>query len=182
MAISEPEPVSQRRVYTWARTLQIAEISARRAVASDTGSFFESMNAMLYAAFTLEAFLNHLGSVRISFWPVIERSLRVKEKLEVLCDVMDFAPDFGSRPFQSMTEAFRLRDLIAHGKTEDLPVGTPHKFGTMKDLGVPMTEWESLCTPAKAARVVEDAREIVTRLHEAAGLGPPVFFILSESI
>jgi len=174
---------THRRVYAFAHTFAVAQRAAKRAAESEAGSFYESMNAILYSAFTLEAFINHLGASGISFWRVIERPLRVREKLDVLCSVLKLVPDFGARPFQSLTEAFKFRDLIVHGKTEDLPLSAPHQFGTMEELRVPLTQWESLCSPERAARVVADTREILDQLHSAAGLGTTVpFFLLSENV
>jgi hypothetical protein len=164
---------THRRVYTFAHTFAVAQASAKRAAeAGGADALYPSMNAILYSAFTLEAFINHLGATGIPFWQIIERPLRVREKLDVLCSVLKITPDFGVPPFQSLTEAFRLRDLIAHGRTEDLSLSAPHKFGTMEELRVPLTQWESLCSPERAARIVADTRSILNRLHAAANLGP----------
>jgi hypothetical protein len=63
---------------------------------------------MVFAAFTLEAYLNHVGSIRIKFWPPLKRKLGPRPKLEVISADLSFTPDMGTRPCQTFKSIFKL--------------------------------------------------------------------------
>ena len=54
------------------------------------------MTSMLFSAFCLEAFLNHLGEQKLSFWSSLKEKLNPREKLDVISDVLGFKPNFGT--------------------------------------------------------------------------------------
>src|SRR3546814_2806489 len=75
------------------------------------------MGALLLLAFTVEAYLNHLGEKSIPFWNEID-SIRVLDKLTVICKQIGIAPNMSCRPFQRIAPLFKLRKSVAHGQTK----------------------------------------------------------------
>lgn len=83
------------------------------------GSYYSLMASILFSAFTFEAYLNHLGSIKIKHWDEIER-ISVLSKYSVLCKEFDIQVNKGGRPFQTIKKLFEFRNSIAHGKSEIL--------------------------------------------------------------
>jgi hypothetical protein len=69
------------------------------------------MMAGIFAAFTVEAFLNHLGQHQVPDWEVFERKLGPREKLILLKRILHLYIDQGKRPFQTLDEMLKLRML-----------------------------------------------------------------------
>lgn len=78
---------------------------------------------VVFSAFSIESYLNSLGSRNLKIWEDIER-LPWRTKIEILHKLTDSTPDWGSEPLQFATEVFKLRDKLAHGKPERI-LGTP---------------------------------------------------------
>ena len=152
--------------------------AARRALKHglehERGSFYFFMMAGVFAAFTLEAFLNHVGELQVQDWKALERKLGPQEKLLLLRQVAGWSVDQGHRPFQSLHGLLRLRDALAHGKTEtkhadDIIRGAPPEV-----VPKPQPDWMALCNAESASRLVEDAEAMVMDLwRQSGGAGDP---------
>ena len=128
--------------------------------------------SLIFSAFTLEAYLNHIGSKTFSCWEDLER-LSPKEKLNVIADRLDVEIDYGKRPWQIMKKLFQFRNDIAHGKSikvkseKILPLEN-HSDDDFHEL-FERTRWEKYCTEKNALRAREDVEAIVKIMHRAAG-------------
>jgi hypothetical protein len=127
------------------------------------------MMAGVFAAFAVEAFLNHLGQRRVSDWEAFERKLGPREKLLLLKQALHLSVDQATRPFQTLNDMLRLRDALAHGKTvtvtSDMIVEDPYD----ESARYPAPNWKKLCSLASVARMVEDARAMVQELNSQSG-------------
>jgi hypothetical protein len=152
-------------VYCWIAARQ----ALKRAQEEERGSFYFNMMAGIFAAFTVEAFLNHLGRQQVSEWKEFERKLGPREKLVLLRRVLHFSADHSKRPFQTLYKMFRLRDALAHGRTAtvatDLGVENPED----ESANYPEPDWKKLCTLESASRMVKDAELIVRDLSAKTG-------------
>lgn len=83
----------------------------------ETGSLLNLRGSMVFLAFSFEAYLNHVGAEEIPFWEEIERISHSK-KLAVLSKHLKFKIDTSCPPFQTLYELFKLRDALAHGRTQ----------------------------------------------------------------
>jgi hypothetical protein len=155
--------------HTYVYCRNAARQALERAQEEPQGSFYFKMMAGVFAAFTVEAFLNELGERRVKNWEVFERKLGPREKLLLLEQVLHLSPDLGKRPFQSLHEMLRLRDALAHGKTvtvaSDLIVDNPED----ESARYPEPPWKKLCSVASVFRMVEDAELIVRVLSSKTG-------------
>lgn len=160
----------QREVRTFADLNHAAWVMIQKSDENVQGSRYTNMAALLFAAFTFEAYLNHLGQERIEFWSNID-SVKVMDKYACLCKNLRVNPDFSKRPYQTLTTLFRFRNSVAHGRTQILK---SEKIVSSKDDAwshSPKTDWEEYCTGANAKRAKADIEKVVTELHKAAGLG-----------
>lgn len=71
----------------------------------------------VFMAFTLEGYLNTLGSREIPGWEDLER-LPWKTKITLLHSFVGKSPDWGRPPLQFAKRIFKIRDHLAHGKPE----------------------------------------------------------------
>jgi hypothetical protein len=142
----------------------------KNGAARPTGSFYEWMTANVFAAFCLEAYLNHLGARRFKCWENLER-LSVEAKLSLLLEDLGQKPDFTCRPFQTVKEVFRFRNQIAHGRTESLEETSSQKlFDGGDGIRYPQARWERQCVKAVADRFLADSKAVIEHMHRWAGL------------
>lgn len=124
--------------------------------------------AMLLAALTMEAFLNHIGPSLAACWDYIERFMSPREKLRLVLDACDYRPDRGRRPYQTFSEMFEFRTLIVHGRTvrsKEIVYGKEEiKLGGFPE--APRSKLTELITVGKAKQFVEDMEFMITDLWE----------------
>jgi hypothetical protein len=137
------------------------------------------MTAAVFSAFSLEAYLNHLGATRFRCWEELER-LSVDAKLSLLLENLGQSPDFSKRPFQTTKILFRIRNQLAHGKTEKVEEATIQKLFPGERPRYPEGSWERLCTKSHAVRFHEDSVAVIRQLDAWTGEANPFLFSLEE--
>jgi hypothetical protein len=150
----------EKTVYTSAHLRYASWRALEQAREHEKDRFYNCMSCIVFSAFCLEAYFNHLGERIIAFWATIERNLSPREKLDILSVQLDLHLDFGGRPFQSFRPIFRVRNSLAHGKTE-------HLFEE-EAVEMPVAEWEEQITIENAERYFDDTRDMIEHLHDAA--------------
>ena len=164
--------------YTYCR---VAALNAlKTAKAKQPGYFYFLMMAGVFASFTVEGYLNHLGQKRVRDWTKYERKLGPYEKLLILRDLLNISLDFSSRPFQTLKNMLNLRNALAHAKTTteriDCLVDNPGD----EEVKYPQPDWKKLCEVKSVERMVEDAEKIVRYLSIKAGFKKDPFLSLGE--
>ena len=117
-----------------------------------------------------EAYLNHLGNLKFSFWAEIE-SIKVMDKFAVLCKYLGLSLDFSRRPYQTLGSLLKFRNAIAHGRSQVLEETKDVSSQDDPHSHIPKAHWEEYCTLANAQRAKEDVSQVIKELHIAAGLG-----------
>jgi hypothetical protein len=165
---------AEREVRTFVDLYNGASVLIGKSQEEMKGSYYTNMGALLLVAFTLEAYLNHLGSKLFKFWPQIER-IPVMKKYELLCAHLDIAP--GSRSSdQNIHDLFKFRNAVAHGKSQI--VKTSKAVSVEEDdfhKHSPKTSEEEYCTVENAKLAREVVADFIKKLHLAAGLGTDPF-------
>lgn len=160
----------EREVRTFVDLSHGADVLLKMAKADDRGSYYTTMSALLLRAFTFEAYLNHLGSERISFWPEID-AIRVMDKYAVLCKSLAITPDFSKRPYQTLIQVLRFRNSIAHGKSVVLRASKAVSATDDPYAHMPRADWEEYSTPENAEKAQKDVSDVIVEMHRAAGKG-----------
>jgi hypothetical protein len=80
----------------------------------EEGSLLNLQAAIVFFAFTFEAYLNHVGGEDIKFWDEIDR-ISYAKKLTVLEKQLGF--DRSNPSFQTIQKLFEFRNNFAHGRT-----------------------------------------------------------------
>ncbi|MCZ6862919.1 MAG: hypothetical protein O7I42_22080 [Alphaproteobacteria bacterium] len=167
--------------YNW--MWKSARLALESAQNSEEGRFFNSMNALVYSAFAMEAFFNHLGLHLVDDWEKQERKLSKYKKLMKFRNDLGITSDIKSEPYLSVSDAFDFRDLLAHGRTETiekqevLELSEEEAKRYMID-----TEWMDFCTLDNAQRVFENIEKVITELYKAAELGDYPFLHFHSSV
>ena len=140
------------------------------------GSYCQFMRSLVFTAFSLEAYLNHIGPRLLESWPAMERR-SPKNKLTTIAKKLGIEIDFETQPWQIMEGLLGFRNDIAHGKTVKVQddVVVPLEEHNRHYLEFAQTDWEKFCTQENAERAREDVERIVRTLDEASGLGKHPF-------
>lgn len=163
-----------REVRTFVDLAHGADVLIGKTEHEPKGSYYTTMSALLLTAFTFEAYLNHLGEKTFKFWEEIE-PIKVIDKYSVLCKNLNLSPDFSKRPYQTLKTLFKFRNAIAHGKSQILQETKEVSLKDDMHDHTPKAHWEEYSILENAKRAKEDISQIITELHEAAGLGDSPF-------
>lgn len=164
----------EREVRTFVDLFHGSDVLLQKSTSEKNGSYYTTMGSLLLTAFTFEAFLNHLGDKQIKFWDEIEK-ISIMDKYKVLCKELDIAPDFSTRPYQTLKLLFRFRNSIAHGRSVVLKITKDVSSSDEPWDHEPKTDLEEYCTEDNAVRAREDIEKIIIELNETAGAGPYPF-------
>ena len=168
-----------QRIFTHAHLFRAAKLALAQAETEgtkgkDKTSF--SMTAILFCAFTLEAYLNFLGTEKLpSLWEQLER-LTPETKLDLILHTIGHAVDKTAEPFSSFNPLFRVRNELVHGKTRSYTTERPQAFKDGKNPPTfPAPEWVQLCNVEKAKQLLNNTDCMIQDLQGRAGLkGDPL--------
>ena len=131
----------------------------------EEGRLLNLQAATVFFAFSFEAYLNHVGAEELTFWEEVDR-ISHAAKLEVLSKHLGFAKDKSKPPFQMISELFKLRDALAHGRTQNVTIknasGSPPPYDAVERL----LPWEQL-TPQGVRRYHDDVRDAIELINSA---------------
>ena len=151
-------------VYTHTGAKHMLEL----AEATPDGQLYTITSALVFCAFTLEAYLNHLGKLRHSNWAEIERGIGKRRKFEMLAEGASVSVDFSRRPYSTLLELFAFRDQMAHGRT------VTENVSMLIDASAPrlpqirnQSHWRAIATIESARQAIEDVEALVRELHAA---------------
>jgi hypothetical protein len=163
----------EREVNTYAELWHASEVVLRKGQAEHRGSAWQYLSSVVLSAFAFEAYLNHVGDAHFENWDDLER-LGPMEKLRHLS--LAFKVDLGrkgARPLQTLQELIRVRNVLAHGRSETLkpkPILLPYDDPDFERhlTDEPTTFWEKrIREPTFALRVRQDLEQVLTLLHQA---------------
>lgn len=153
-------------VYTHTGAKHMLEL----AEATRDGQLYTATSALVYCAFTLEAYLNHLGKLRHAGWEDVERSYGKRRKYEMFAKDAGLQIDYARRPYSTLVDLFAFRDRMAHGKTET------EKVSVLIDANAPRlpqivghSDWQAFATIETARQAISDVERLVRELHAASG-------------
>lgn len=163
----------RRQVNMYAELRHASHVLMHQAIKDQSGSFYQVMGSLIFTAFMVEAYLNHVGPHVFKCWCDLER-LSPLSKLNLIVERLGIEKDDGKRPYQTLIGLFRFRNTLAHGKSvhlkseevrffDESSVNDEHEFLR--------TDWEDYCSEVNAKRALEDAETIVRQIEELTGTG-----------
>jgi len=144
-------------IKTYVYLFNAAHLSMKNATTEENEElvFLYCMSSIVFLAFCIEAYLNHIGEEEIQHWEDDFESLRPLAKLRLI--MREYGElDFSRRPFQSFSDIFSVRNQLAHGKTE---------FAFEKHPQEPLAKWGKLCNLKTAKKLIGDTEKMIRFVH-----------------
>ena len=163
---------TKRKVITYVAFWRTSKELLEKAQAEARGSYYLFMSSLVFSAFTLEAFLNHMGEHLFQAWDDLE-SLNARAKINIICERLGLAPNWGALPWQIVPEIIGFRNKVAHGKNALLKFektvsiadnyeGILHQFL--------MADWQDYATESNALRVRTQLENLFKLIHTKAAI------------
>ena len=172
-----------RKVYSYNVHLSTADYFMSLSEKEGKSEHFNSIGIVVFSAFALEAFMNHVGNQLFSTWGKhLKKSLNPESKLALISEKIGLDVNYGNPPYQSFRALFRIRNAMAHSETESLtPEQTKH-YIEVGGQSWPAAEWEKFCTFERATVLLLHTKEIISLIEEKSGIEKIPRFILSEFV
>jgi hypothetical protein len=159
---------ASRTVYKYSILHQTSLRALQAAKKNELGQFFNNLISMVFSAFCLEAYFNHLGETKFNIWGEKDR-IRFEDKYKILAQKVNLQIDWNCRPYRTFKEIVDFRNKTAHARTEHVIEETEQILTEEEDPKLPESEWMELIKLEIATRFFDDMQEIISRLHHAAG-------------
>lgn len=173
MAKRKAKVSKERQVNTYAEMWHASHVILEKADKDPEGSFYQVMASLIFTAFMMEAYLNHIGRRIFKCWGNLEW-LSPSSKLNLIAEKLGVEKDEGKRPYRTFSELFKFRNSVAHGKSVLLK--SDNQILLVDDTSDSFmreflkTRWEKYCTSESAKRALEDIETIIRELHDATGV------------
>lgn len=122
------------------------------------------MSSLVFHAFTFEAYLNHIGEIRIKNWNYLE-SLKAKKKLDLVGKELGIKLEKGKRPWQTLDNLLDFRNWMAHGKTIRRKFDEILDEEQVDDFTLQKVNWQKYCTLDNAKRVQVDIGVLIATMN-----------------
>jgi hypothetical protein len=131
----------------------------------EMGKLLNLQAATVFFAFTFEAYLNHVGAEELTFWAEVDR-ISYQKKLSVLSKHLGFAKDLSKPPLKTILELFKLRDALAHGRTESTTIKLTWSAPPPRDAVWSLLPAEKL-TPEAVRRYHDEVQAAIEFINSA---------------
>ena len=155
---------------TFASHYKTAEFLFKNAKVSNEGQFYNLVSCISFCAFSLEAYINHQGFIEQNEeWEEWDSNNHpcFKTKIKRLSELIGFNVNFNSDAFTIITPLFQFRDIIVHGRTEQVVKRVKktqnNTRGAMLNLS---SEIDKFCTLKNAELILKSTRIIIEKFNE----------------
>ncbi|OPZ85993.1 MAG: Modification methylase BamHI [bacterium ADurb.Bin429] len=163
----------KRTVIAYSELWHTSYVLLQKGIEDEQGSHHLFTASIIFTAFTLEAYFNHVGSkiFPAKCWSSLERS-RPQQKLDVISEHLNIPVDYGIRPWQVMRTLYPVRNDIAHAKTTVVSGSSvmPYDEYGRSLPELLLDKWQQYCTQSQALIVRDDVEKIVFAIYEAIQL------------
>lgn len=155
----------------FAELCQAHWVILENAKAKRDGWLYECLTANILAAFKMEAYFNHAGSLLFANWDKIERGLSKRKKLDKIISRIGLVKKPHDQRLATLDSLFELRDGVAHARTHELCEPVTVEEGDIEELRrrKPLAKWEALSTIEFATLAYEHTESLIEEIHAAAG-------------
>ena len=171
--------IKELRLIPYAEHWHTANSLLDRARSEKKGSYHQHLACITFVAFTLEAFLNHIGEELFKSWVDLEQ-LNVRGKINIIAERLNIDIDYGVVLWQIVPELVAFRNKVAHGKNERL----------FEDVIVPQdkyddhlnkwlkSDWQKTATLEGSEKFVKHVEDLCVKIWEAGGHNRATIFTL----
>lgn len=170
---------STAQVNTYAHLRHSNQIVIDLIEARAKGCYYHSITSIVLSAFTMEAYCNHIGVIKVKKWEAIEFT-PIVDKINFICGQFDLCVDWSSGPWQAVGEAIKLRNHMAHGESETVSVSKTIRVRDPNDddfVTHAHPKWHDDKMEAKALRCFKGVGSAIEKMHKASGSDDILFFL-----
>jgi hypothetical protein len=114
------ETTQERTIYNYSYLYQAALFSFKQAKDKVEGRTYYYLISIVMLAYAFEAYLNHCGEKLIDHWEDIEK-IKTINKFKILLKTLNINNlEKSKRPYQTVKDLIKVRNLLAHARTEIL--------------------------------------------------------------
>ncbi|WP_139167283.1 hypothetical protein [Chromobacterium sphagni] len=115
------EVKKERQMIMYSELWHASDCVLEKARQNPEGSSWQFLSSILLTAFAFEAYQNHIGPCLFAHWEHLDR-LSPLAKFDLIIDRLEISvPNAkGGRPWQTLSELFKFRNTIAHGRSKSL--------------------------------------------------------------
>nr|WP_314563134.1 hypothetical protein [uncultured Pseudomonas sp.] len=167
-------------IYTFAFFNASAVRYMKIALKKEEGFAFDLMSVMIMSAFSVEAYLNHLGAKKVPDWLRLQEKKSVWQKYKILRSAVGLSELSIDQAYPDVAGVLVFRNSMAHGRSErhELEFFVDPELVEYFDQPV---GWQTNLDETIVSVRLKACQDLVKELHEAAGLGKHPFFALSSS-
>ncbi len=126
--------------------------------------YYYCIVAIVFCAFSLEAYLNHIGEKSYNIWDPKDNRLSPDKKLTCISELKNLVIDKKKEPFSYFGTIFKYRDSIVHSRTETISNWQKIENNEIPDM--PLLAWEKETTLEKAQKYCENTRDMIVFLSK----------------
>lgn len=124
----------------------------------------DCMSCIVALAFSVEALINFIGSVRVNGW---QEHRPFSEKIKAVSEALGVVFDTVTEPYATVATLKKIRDQIAHGQ----PIEKTARVSSKADLKQAMkTPWDDYLKPAFCNKAYEAVQAFENELLERSGI------------
>lgn len=153
-----------------------ARVKALKSEEPHPHPFSDCLAMLVFSAMAFEAFINHLGQIVDPNWKAMERA-PPRDKADHVAHKCGKKLVWGKRPYQSVRELLRFRNIVAHANSILVPTSSMHGKPSLK-----FNNWPSYCESEISLRLVGDLRRVIADLPGTLGVEVVPAFLLAESV
>jgi len=175
---SEVRVNKELKLITYAEHWATAGCLLDRADREKRGSYHQYLACITFTAFTLEAFLNHIGEELFDSWRDDLEQDSVRGKIQIITDKVGLDVDYGVTPWQVVPELGAFRNKVAHGKNERLfeEIILPlDKYDEHLNVFL-KSDWQKTATMKNAKRIKKLVAEVCLKIWVASGNSEDTLF------
>jgi len=126
--------------------------------------------ALTMAAFSIEAFANHVGHHLFQSWKDIERGISPMGKLRMFIEMLKIEIKYEEAPFNTVHELMKWRNQVAHGTTEtwsSSQIASPHNCEEILEQ-TEHSDWKKYVLTTDIERIDKDCMALMELIHKKA--------------
>jgi hypothetical protein len=171
--LTKPQIITTRKrhLITYVEHWHTSSTLLKLGAESEGGSYHQFLASIVFTAFALEAFLNHVGNLVHTNWSELDRASS-RKKLAAITKQLSITVNFKDSPWQVFPELVEVRNAIAHGRSEDLEDDIPMSPDDYEsELGIMLeANWQTYSNKEQAERVRKEVESLFRIVWEGAGL------------
>lgn len=149
----------ERTIRSYDEFFLLSGFTLKQAEQQQDYSFYYCMISMVFCAFSLEAYFNHIGENFFKIWDPKNKQLSIDEKLEKILEIRKLKIDKTKEPFSYLGLIFTYRDNIVHCSSQTISNWQSIKHGEIPNM--PLSDWEKMTTFEKAQKYKQNTRDMI---------------------